>query len=147
MADDFIEAAVRRFEEKDNCAQALFSTFAQGMGLDEETCLNLSQIFSGGVSRSGNVCGAITGGLMAISLKYGKSGKTESSKRDAPTVYELGERFMNKFKHRNGTLLCKDLIGYDISTEEKLRTARDNKAFSKCSKFVHDAAEILANIL
>ncbi|MFW9856587.1 MAG: C-GCAxxG-C-C family protein [Candidatus Thorarchaeota archaeon] len=147
MADDFIEAAVRRFEEKDNCAQALFSTFAQGMDLDEDTCLNLAEIFSGGVARSGNVCGAITGGLMAISLKYGKAGKTESSKRDAPTVNGLGERFMNRFKHRNGTLLCKDLIGYDISTEEKLQTARENKAFSNCSRFVRDAGEILADIL
>lgn len=125
----------------------MFSTYAQDKGLDLETCLNLAEILSGGVAHSGNVCGAVTGALMAISLQHGKARQSKSFTKNAPSAHDLGKQFMDRFKQRNGTLLCRELIGHDMYTKKNLQIAQEEKAFTNCPKFVRGAAEILEDIL
>ncbi|MBR3196540.1 MAG: C_GCAxxG_C_C family protein [Clostridia bacterium] len=50
-----------------NCAQAVLIPFAEKAGADEETLFGVAMNFGGGMKR-GSVCGAITGGLMALGL-------------------------------------------------------------------------------
>ena len=63
-------AAAKLFEDCYDCAQTVFSHFAEELGLDEETALKISAGFGGGMHK-GDMCGTVTGGLMALGLKYG----------------------------------------------------------------------------
>ncbi len=50
-----------------NCCQAVVSIFAQDAGYDEENAMKAATYFRGGM-QMGSICGAITGGLMALGL-------------------------------------------------------------------------------
>lgn len=65
------ERAVACFKEGFSCSQAVFSTFAPQLGLECELALKVAGLFGGGMGRLGEVCGAVTGALMALGLKYG----------------------------------------------------------------------------
>ena len=66
-----VEKANDLFAKKFHCSQAVFAAFAEELGLTEEQALKIGACFGSGM-RKGEVCGACTGALMAIGLKYGQ---------------------------------------------------------------------------
>ena len=50
-----------------NCAQAVVIPFCEDAGIDEKTAYRFAAAFGGGM-KSGSVCGAVTGGVMALGL-------------------------------------------------------------------------------
>ena len=128
-----------------NCAQAVFSTYAEEFGLDEKIALRLAGAFGGGMSRMGETCGAVTGALMILGFKYGQIDADDKCSKER--TYELGQEFMKKFKLRNKFLLCKELLGYDISTPEGLKAIRENDLSDTCNKFIKDSVEIIDDML
>ncbi len=94
----------------------------------------------------GETCGVVTGSIMVIGLKSGwiKADDKEAKEK----CYNLAREFMDRFKSRNSSVLCRDLIDCDISTPEGLKSAREKRLFIiVCPQFVQDAAEILEQIL
>jgi len=124
-----------------NCAQAVFSAYAKELGIDEVTALKVSAAFGAGISRMGETCGAVTGALMVIGFKYGQIGADDKLAKEK--TYELGKEFMNKFKLHNSSLLCKELLGHDISTPEGLKAIRETDLSETCNKLITDAVELL----
>ena len=138
--------AVARFNEGYSCSQAVFSAYAERFDLDRETALRISSTFGGGMGRMAHTCGAVTGALMALGLKYGATDAADKETKER--AYALVKEFAEKFEFRNGSITCKDLIGCDISTPEGLKIAREQELFSKiCPKLVKDAAEIVEEML
>ncbi len=78
-----------------NCCQATLIPFAEELGLDHETFYRLAAQFGSGMRR-GSVCGAATGGLMALGLLGA----------DAHTAVE----FQRRFKERAGAMDCAELL-------------------------------------
>jgi C_GCAxxG_C_C family probable redox protein len=137
------EMAVARFRQNFNCAQSVFVAFAHQLGLDENHALKLASPFGGGVARRGQICGAVTGALMALGLAQGAD--TPAGKEDA---YRLGQEFLQQFESKHATILCRELIDCDISTPEGHQQAREKGVFtSLCLLFVRDAAEIVQAML
>lgn len=133
-----IEDAVQLFESGYVCSQAVFAAFSEDYGISKEEALKIGACFGSGM-RKGEVCGACTGALMALGLKYGD----DKAKSD-----EVCNRFMDEFKRKNGSFICRDLLGCDISTPEGVKHAKDNNLFKEfCPKMVRSAAEIVDEIL
>ena len=140
-----IETAVSRFAEGHNCAQAVLSAYAGGLGLDDETALKLSAGFGGGMGRMAETCGAVTGAFMALGLRHAQAAPEREAKE---ALYARIREFADQFKTRRGSLLCRDLLGCDISSPEGFQQAREAGLFSKnCPGFVQDACEILEKLL
>lgn len=133
-----IGEAVNSFKSGLNCSQALLSAFSEDLGLDKETSAKIASGFGGGMGCTGETCGAVTGAVMVIGLKHGKSGKATAFSRE----------LMERFRDRNGFVTCRALLGCDISTEEGMAKARkDNLFSSRCPKFVEDAAGIVEELV
>jgi C_GCAxxG_C_C family probable redox protein len=140
-----IETAVSRFADGFNCSQAVLSTYADDLGLDEETALRIAAGFGGGMGRMGETCGAVTGAMMVLGLKFGN---TSPSREAKDQMYARIREFAERFKTRNGSLACRDLLGCDISTAEGHKAAAERGLFTTvCPKLVRDAAEILEEML
>lgn len=140
------EDAVASFQGGFNCAQAVLSAFAPGLGLGRELALKVAGAFGGGMGRMGETCGAVTGALMALGLRYGKYRPEDDAARDK--TYDRAREFMQRFKARRGALLCRDLLGYDISTPEGSRAVREKGLIKTlCPGLVRDAAEMLEELL
>jgi len=140
------DIAVSCFKEGFSCSQAVLSTFAEEYGLDREIALKIATAFGGGMARMGKTCGAVTGAFMVIGLKYGRTrAEDEETKEKA---YELVHEIVKRFKERNGSIECKELLGLDISIPEVLEKAEEENIFDNiCPKFVEDAVKILEQIL
>ena len=137
------EIAVTVFSQNFNCSQSVFSAFAARFGLDRETALKLASPFGGGVARRGEVCGAVTGALLALGLARGAelpAGKEE--------IYRLSQVFMRLFEEKHNTVLCRDLIACDLSTPAGYQYATEKRVFTTiCPVLVQDAVEIVQKLL
>lgn len=107
--------------------------------------MKLANPFGGGLGKSGGTCGAVTGALMVIGLKYGTSDASDG-KANAK-VYEIGRKFLQEFRARNSTIICRDLLGFDVYTREKLISDEERAIFDLCPKYIQDAAEILDELI
>jgi len=143
MIESKIENAVECFNNGFNCAQAVFSTYCEQLGLDKETALKISCGFGGGMGRLGETCGAVSGAYLLIGLKYGMYLKDDGAAKEK--TYELVGEFSRLFKERNKTTICRELLGVDLLAGDK-RTASE-RVKSICPKMVRDAAEIVEELL
>ncbi len=140
------DSAVLIFKEGWSCSQAVLSVFCESLGLQKEKALKISQAFGGGMARMGQTCGAVTGAMMVIGLKHGRT-RAENEKAKEKTyslVLELAERF----RERHGSVVCRELIGFDLSTAEGHEQAKKQGVFENlCPRFVADAVAILEDLI
>ncbi len=95
--------------------------------------------------RTGDTCGAVTGAIMVIGLRYG-SGECVTAAGRAGVNGKVLE-FTRRFREKHGSLYCRDLLGCDTGTPEGIAKARERNLFRTiCPVFVEDAAAILEEI-
>lgn len=139
------DQAVAYYGNNFNCSQGVFTAYATEMGMDEKTALMLGTNFGGG-ARKGELCGAVAGALMVLGLRCGHydSQDIESKQR----AYAISEEFMNRFIQKNGSVVCRNLLGYDLSKEEDMQVIREKNLFRTfCLEMVRSAAEILDEMI
>jgi len=139
------EKALKYFSDKFHCSQAVLAAFADEFRLTEEQALKLGACLGSGM-RKGEVCGACTGALMVLGLKYGQCQKEDiDSRMKANNVTDL---FLDEFKDINGSYICNKLLNCDISTKEGVEAALEKKLFTEfCPKMVKSAVEIVERIM
>lgn len=119
-----------------NCAQSVFAAVCEDVGVDREEALKISACFGGGM-RCGEVCGAITGALMAIGMKYGsvKDCDLDNKKFVGGKTLE----FINKFKEKYDSVLCRELL------EKSEQQTGSTHAI--CPKLIIDAVELTEEMI
>jgi C_GCAxxG_C_C family probable redox protein len=141
-----VEFAVATFGEGFNCSQAVLSALAPDLGLDRETALRVAGAFGAGIARMGQTCGAVSGALMVLGLKHGQTQAEDKPAKEE--MYALAREFMVRFEVRNGSILCQELLAYDISTPEGMQLIKDKGLFtSLCPRLVSNAVEIVEQLL
>jgi C_GCAxxG_C_C family probable redox protein len=140
-----VEEAVECFCAGAACSQAVLATYAEDLGLSREQAMKVASGFAGGM-RLAETCGAVTGAFMVLGLKHAGSNCDKRDGRDR--VYAVMRDFVTRFEERNNTVVCKELLGCDISTPEGAQKATGEGLFRTiCPKVVQDAAEILEQML
>jgi C_GCAxxG_C_C family probable redox protein len=143
LANQQPQKAKSRFENGYACSQSVLSTFAPELGLDEKTAFKIASAFSGGMVRHGEVCGAVTGALMTLGLKFGSTNPDEEE-----AIREASQELMQKFEEENGSLLCRELLGYHLILPEELEKARESGVFNTtCPLLVHTATRLAEEIM
>jgi C_GCAxxG_C_C family probable redox protein len=137
------ENAVDYFRNRFNCSQAVFTVFGKDHGLSEDDCLKVSCAFGGGMGRQQLTCGAVTGALMALGMKYGKALNDLEEKKQK--TYAMTREFFQRFTDLNGSVNCKVLLdGLDMNDPDDHKKIMEGKLFdNKCEKYVADAVEIV----
>lgn len=147
------EKAVRLFKEGFNCAQSVFAAYSDLYGMDEDTALRISSSFGAGMGRMREVCGTCSGMFLVAGLESGSTtGKDIEGKKQN---YDMVQLLAEEFKKRNGTIICKELLGLanpQVTTVEFKETqpeARTESYYAKrpCVQLVEDAAEILESTI
>jgi len=140
------DEAVTMFNQRFNCSQAVLATCGAPRGLDRTVALRMAEVFGGGMGRMGLTCGAVTGAFMVIGLKHAKLTPEDDASRQKSV--ELARQFREKFEARHGSICCQDLLGVDLSRPAGYQEAIDRGVFvSLCPKLVHDAVEIVEELL
>jgi len=139
------DKALSLFSQGFHCSQAVLGAFAEELGISDELALSVSGSFGGGM-RNGEVCGACTGALMAIGLKYRffKADDIGSKEKNNAVTSE----FMRRFKEKNDSFLCRELLGYDLSDPKQQAEAREKCMFTEfCPKMVASAVETAEELM
>jgi len=140
------ECAVALFKEGFSCSQAVLAAYGKQFELKQKLALRVAGAFGGGMGRMGETCGAVTGAIMVVGLKFGSTTAGDLKARE--NAYAVVREFVHRFKGRNVSVLCRDLLDCDISTPEGMERAKEEGLIKQtCPKFVKDAAEILDQLI
>lgn len=142
------EKALECFGGGLDCSQVVFGYGAEFLGEDKEKAMKIAAAFGGGMW-NGETCGCVTGALMAIGLKYGhyKPGDEDAKNEMLAKRAEFEEEF-KAFAESGGSLICKEILGYDLSKEEELaKIMEEGLLTTKCPKLACHACEILEDLL
>lgn len=139
------DKAVKYFVGKMHCSQAVLAAFAGECGISEEQAFRLGSCFGSGM-RKGEVCGACSGALMVLGLLYGQSRAGNVEERQQSN--KVNDMMMDRFREANGSYICSDLLGQDISTPEGAEKTREEGLFAEiCPKIVGSAVDIIGEII
>lgn len=128
-----------------DCSQVVLSSVSVELGLDDNTAKKISACFGGGMF-CGSTCGAITGALMAIGLKYGHSmpNTPEVKNENIAKLMEFKEKFLEKYD----SIICKELLGYDISVPQDREKIMEKQLLTTfCPKLVSDVIYTLKEVI
>jgi C_GCAxxG_C_C family probable redox protein len=141
---DLGEKASSLFLNGYNCGQSVLLAMFEHWGGNNKLIPKIATGFGGGIGRCGSVCGALTGGVMAIGIKYGTN---EPSAEKRLRAYELSRKFFEQFKKRNKGVFCKELTGYTLSNPDEYEKAKNENVFrKKCDNYVKNAVTILLEL-
>lgn len=140
-----VNKAVQLFSSGFNCSQSVLTAFADIAGINESTALKAASGFGGGIGSTGGACGALTGAVLVMGLKYGTADAADKTTK--LELYRKVKRLSEEFKLRAGSTVCRDLLGFDMSTPEGQGMAKTPGTFDRCDDFVRIAVEILEEML
>ena len=117
-----------------NCAQSVLLSFCEKYGLDPALADAMACGLGGG-ARCGELCGALSGGVLVVGLKKGAEGRE-------PCAVEV-RKLIAAFRGREPSLRCAELLGplYVPQTPEE-RAAR----MDQCCGYIRLVAETLAQL-
>ncbi|MCI6184559.1 MAG: C-GCAxxG-C-C family protein [Clostridiales bacterium] len=91
-----------------NCAQSVFAACCEYTGMDEKTALALSAGFGGG-ARSGELCGAVTGAVMAEGLVFPFTDGQDIAAKDK--IASIAKQCVSIAREKYGHVRCEELKG------------------------------------
>lgn len=135
-----------KFMKGYDCSQVVIAKYAEKLGLSEEIANKVSACFGGGMMQA-DTCGAFTGALMVIGLKYGHfDEETLLAQKDImmTKTAEFKKLFFEKFESCN----CRELLGYDVSLPGQFEAALESgRLMGFCPGLVMAVCECLDKIL
>jgi C_GCAxxG_C_C family probable redox protein len=112
---DPIEHARRLFLDGRNlygCAETTFRVLKTAYRLDDPDDTSAAMALNGGVGYGGGICGAISGGALAVGLLAGR--RIRSHRQAKRVAREVTAQVMDEFREAHGAVDCRELIGLDL---------------------------------
>lgn len=141
------EVATAMFLDGYNCAQAVFYSFCDYLNFDKDIALKLSCGFGAGMGRNQEVCGAVSGGILVLSMKYGRGENHDSSLTQE--TYQKTRKLMDSFVKIQKTFICRELLeNCDLTTSEGQKEFKEKDLKNKvCKECIIKAVEIIEEII
>jgi len=140
------EEASKRFKNGSVCSQAILTTFASSVDMDEQILHRLGTGFGAGFGRKQLVCGAVSGAVAILSLKFGNDlpGDFKTKEDTYNIVYEFVEQIENQLSDIN----CKKLLGFPIKEQSDIKRAVSAGVFDRiCPKCIEVVAAELEKMI
>ena len=161
-----IEQAAHDYEAKyGGCAQCVLFALQENLGLQDTGVFKAASAFAGGMANFGETCGAISGGLMAVGLAYGREKFGDIKQIEGweiglgipPVIESLirGGRFIDRFREKFGTIRCREIrhvvrgrpVEEDFRHPTRATKEETKKDHHLCGKVTGPAARFAAEII
>jgi len=132
-----VKIASELFDGGMNCAQSVLGAFCNDYGIEKDIAYKIACGLGSG-ARSAEICGAVSGAVLVVGLKYGQSKEICNVKT---------EEFIRKFRDKNRNIVCRDILGCDITIPSgREKAVRDNLFKTTCMDMVKSAVCILEEL-
>ncbi len=141
------EIAAKKFSEGYNCAQSVFYAFCDDLNFDKNAALKLSCGFGAGMGRKEEVCGAVSGGIMVIGVKYGRGENDDISLMEE--TYKKTSALLDLFTDRHGSFICRNLLnGCELTSPEGRQEYKQQDLRNKvCKPCVESVVQIIEEMI
>jgi len=143
MQEKIESRAQTLFSSGFKCAESVLLAIAESKGIQSELIPKIATGFCSGIARTGDTCGAVSGGILAINLMTGRNTPEVSTEAN----YALVREFLSQFENQHGCLTCLELIQIDLATEEGQQQYKDRNLNECCLEYVDSAARIASELL
>ena len=90
------------------------------------------------------VCGAVSGGIMALGLKFGRNNVA----KPATKPYWFSSEFLKRFEKEHGYVTCRELTGCDFNTELGRKKYEDEEMWeTRCREYIETASGIAFDLV
>lgn len=143
---DLVKQVDEAFDNELMCSQVTFLHGAEKLGrdADRDMLLLASSGFGWGM-QNGERCGAVTGSLMALGLKYGYRNLEEFP--NYKVLKEKQKEFDRRFREGCGSLYCKELLKANYGVKEERDKIYEEERYRVCALITAYACEILDDLL
>jgi len=136
---------IEQFQGCIHCSQIVLSQWAEELGYDRDEAARMAAPFGGGLF-NGDTCGAVSGAMIAIGMRYGHCEPGDAAGNEA--MIAKVKEFLDKFNEKHGSHICRKLLGYDIGVPGEFDKALETgTVFDRCPNYVNSALEILDEIM
>jgi C_GCAxxG_C_C family probable redox protein len=125
------------------CAESVLQALAESQGIQSDLIPRIATGFCSGISRTGGICGAVSGAIMGINLVAGRNSPTDSIE----VSYTLTQELISRFEMQYGSINCRQLIGCDLATDEGQRYFMENQLMDQCLKYAEGATSIAVSLV
>jgi C_GCAxxG_C_C family probable redox protein len=125
------------------CAESVLLAIAESHGIYSDLIPRIATGFCSGISRSGGMCGAVSGAIMGIGLVAGRNFPAESLE----PAYTLVQKLIRTFEEQYGSVNCRQLIGFDLDTEAGQRYFMENHLMESCLQYAEDATRMAVSLI
>jgi C_GCAxxG_C_C family probable redox protein len=144
--EEVVRLAAGYAKEDFLCSEAVLMALSECLGVSSEIIPRIATGFGAGIGRKGEVCGALSGGVMGLGLRFGRSTVEEGEGERRPYWFstELGARFREQLGH----VRCEDLLGLDLSRVEDVETYHERGLWeTTCREIIEVATGLACDIL
>jgi len=137
--DETVNLAAFHAEEEFLCSEAVLMALSKCLGVESRLIPKIATGFGAGIGRQGEVCGALSGAVMGLGLKFGRDapGFTEGKR-----PYWYASELMKGFQDLHGHLRCRDILGLDLTDPEDYRKYSERNLWgTKCRDLITSATE------
>ena len=120
------------------CAESVLMAVAEHQAIICKYIPKIATGFCSGLSRSGGMCGALTGAVLAIGLVLGRDEASES----VDDCYRATREMMDGFIETFGADTCETLTGCHLGTDEGQARFRAENMHERCLEFVAGATRL-----
>jgi len=136
------------------CSQCVLAPLQDCLRLGNRDSFKAATALAGGVARMGTTCGSLVGGIMAISLAFGREALEDAATSQGYTrAMDLGVELCLRFEKEFGSTQCREIQRSLFGRSFDLRNPRERKEFQsagsyeKCPQVARRAAELAAEVI
>jgi len=131
------------FDSGFGCAEAVLMAVAEYKNIKSDLIPRIATGLCGGVSKTNGMCGAVSGGVLALSMLYGRT-KVEDPRDE---LNAKTQAFIKSFKEKYGDVGCTTLTACDLSTNEGLVKFEKFNVHAKCREFVGESTKKIISLI
>ena len=131
------------FNEGLCCSESVLQAVAESRGIESDLIPRIATGLCGGLARTGDICGAVSGGVLAISLVTGRHGPKDSRDENHRRV----RLFLDHCKTAFGSTRCEELTGCRLDTPEGQQYFKEHRLKATCAGFCRETAQTACRLI
>ena len=143
MSENASQRSLELFKSGYFCAESVLSAIAEAQGVQSDLIPKIATGFCSGISRTGGLCGAVSGAIMGINIIAGRSSPSESIEPS----YTLTQKMISRFEREYGSVNCSQLIGCDLATAAGQQYFVENHLMERCLQYAEGATRMAISLI
>jgi C_GCAxxG_C_C family probable redox protein len=144
--DDVVNLAVRCAEEGFLCSEAVLMALARALAVSNEMIPRIATGFGAGVGHMGEICGAISGAVMGLSIMYGRD--DPRVREDERRPYWYSKELLKRIEKNHNAVTCFGILGLDLQDPGDLEDYhRENHWETTCREMIREATSLAYDLL